>query len=92
MRGKKRRLLARVTKRIARLARVETPQESVGLEASVRFLGPDEAPQGEVSHYDKRHLYRMGGEHDHVEPGDQRVVIELNGVRLLPLVCYDCPP
>lgn len=46
-------------------------------------------PQGQVSHYDKRHLFRMGNEHDHVVAGEQRKVFNINGFRVLPQICYD---
>jgi len=46
-------------------------------------------PDGEVLHYDKRHLFRMAGEHKHFQAGDEQVVLELKGWRVRPLVCYD---
>jgi len=46
-------------------------------------------PGGESRYYDKRHLFRLGNEQDFVLAGEERLVIELNGVRILPLVCYD---
>lgn len=46
-------------------------------------------PSGEVSWYDKRHLFRPGGEADNYRPGHRRVVVEYAGWRLLLLVCYD---
>jgi len=46
-------------------------------------------PNGEISHYDKRHLFRMAGEHKHYTAGDQQVLFELNGWRVRPLICYD---
>ncbi len=46
-------------------------------------------PDGTVHHYDKRHLFRMADEHHHYEAGNQRVVFEWRGWRILPLVCYD---
>ena len=46
-------------------------------------------PQGELHQYDKRHLFRMGGEHRHYSAGMQAQVIEWRGVRVCPLVCYD---
>ena len=46
-------------------------------------------PDGSVAHYDKRHLFRMAGEHKHYSAGDQQVVLELNGWRVRPLICYD---
>ena len=30
-------------------------------------------PDGEVLHYDKRHLFRMAGEHHHYTPGERQV-------------------
>ena len=46
-------------------------------------------PDGSVAHYDKRHLFRMAGEHKHYSAGEQQVVLELKGWRVRPLICYD---
>ncbi|MGH8437381.1 MAG: amidohydrolase [Pseudomonas sp.] len=46
-------------------------------------------PDGEVLHYDKRHLFRMAGEHKHYTPGERQVQLELQGWRIRPLICYD---
>ncbi|WP_122393870.1 nitrilase-related carbon-nitrogen hydrolase, partial [Pseudomonas savastanoi] len=46
-------------------------------------------PDGELLHYDKRHLFRMAGEHEHYTPGERQVMFELNGWRIRPLICYD---
>jgi predicted amidohydrolase len=46
-------------------------------------------PQGDIACYDKRHLFRMAGEHEHYQAGAQRLVVELNGWRICPMVCYD---
>lgn len=46
-------------------------------------------PDGTMSHYDKRHLFRMGGEHEHYTAGEAQAVFELNGWRIRPLICYD---
>jgi len=46
-------------------------------------------PDGEVLHYDKRHLFRMAGEHKHYTPGQQQALFEVNGWRVRPLICYD---
>ncbi|MFJ4141516.1 amidohydrolase [Pseudomonas sp. NPDC089734] len=46
-------------------------------------------PDGEVLYYDKRHLFRMAGEHEHYSPGERQVMFELNGWRIRPLICYD---
>jgi omega-amidase len=46
-------------------------------------------PDGSVVHYDKRHLFRMAGEHHHYAAGETPLVVELHGWRIRPLVCYD---
>lgn len=46
-------------------------------------------PDGTLAHYDKRHLFRMAGEHKHYRAGEARVVLELKGWRVRPLICYD---
>ena len=46
-------------------------------------------PDGSLSHYDKRHLFRMGREHEHYQPGQQPVVVPWRGVRIGMQVCYD---
>lgn len=46
-------------------------------------------PNGSVQHYDKRHLFRMGGEHKVYTPGNHRVIVTLGRWRILLQVCYD---
>ncbi|MDW7551171.1 amidohydrolase [Pseudoalteromonas peptidolytica] len=46
-------------------------------------------PDGEICHYDKRHLFCLGNEGDFVVAGKCREVFELNGVKFLPQICYD---
>lgn len=46
-------------------------------------------PSGEVQHYDKRHLFRMGREHEHFTPGRAPWSVPWRGLRVCPLVCYD---
>ncbi|MBB1471847.1 MULTISPECIES: amidohydrolase [unclassified Luteimonas] len=46
-------------------------------------------PKGDVLHYDKRHLFRYAGEHERYAAGKARLVVELKGWRINPLVCYD---
>lgn len=46
-------------------------------------------PSGRVHHYDKRHLFRMAGEHHHYQAGKERKVVEWRGWRILMQVCYD---
>jgi predicted amidohydrolase len=45
-------------------------------------------PEG-LQHYDKRHLFRMAGEHKRYLPGQRRVIVEWRGWRILLQVCYD---
>lgn len=46
-------------------------------------------PDGTLAHYDKRHLFRMAGEHERYGAGSARLIVELAGWRICPLVCYD---
>lgn len=46
-------------------------------------------PDGRHRHYDKRHLFRMAGEHEHFAAGRDRLITQLKGWRVCPLVCYD---
>ncbi|HEX7369638.1 MAG TPA: amidohydrolase [Rhodanobacteraceae bacterium] len=46
-------------------------------------------PDGEVRHYDKRHLFRYADEHKRYAAGRDRLVVEWKGWRICPLVCYD---
>ena len=45
-------------------------------------------PEG-VQHYDKRHLFRMAGEHKRYRAGEHRVIVTWRGWRILLQVCYD---
>jgi omega-amidase len=47
------------------------------------------APGAPLRHYDKRHLFRMGREHEHFTPGTAAWSIGWRGFRICPLVCYD---
>ncbi len=46
-------------------------------------------PDGREEHYDKRHLFTYGGEDKHYTAGEERVVVDYRGVRILLQVCYD---
>lgn len=46
-------------------------------------------PDGSYAQYDKRHLFRMAGEHERYAGGSERLIVELNGWRICPQVCYD---
>jgi predicted amidohydrolase len=47
------------------------------------------ATPGAMQHYDKRHLFRMAGEHKRYSAGRERVIVEWRDWRIKPEVCYD---
>lgn len=46
-------------------------------------------PDGRFDLYDKRHLFRMANEHERYVGGDRRLIVELDGWRICPQICYD---
>ncbi len=46
-------------------------------------------PDGSFETYDKRHLFRMGKEDETFTAGTKRLIVELKGWRICPLICYD---
>lgn len=46
-------------------------------------------PGGQVDFYDKKHLFTLAGEHEHYTAGNKQLVVEWQGWRIRPLVCYD---
>ena len=46
-------------------------------------------PDGNASHYDKRHLFRVAGEHERYAAGHRRLVVAFRGWRICPMICYD---
>lgn len=46
-------------------------------------------PSGEIETADKRHLFSMGGEHNHFSGGDKRMMVNYCGFNICLLVCYD---
>lgn len=46
-------------------------------------------PDGTYDAYDKRHLFRMGAEHETFTPGTERLIVHWKGWRICPLICYD---
>ncbi len=46
-------------------------------------------PDGSFEQYDKRHLFRMGGEHHYFTGGTKKLIVELKGWKICPLICYD---
>lgn len=45
--------------------------------------------RGVVNQYDKRHLFRMAKENEHYTAGEERVIHEIKGWKILLQVCYD---
>ena len=46
-------------------------------------------PDGIAARYDKRHLFRLGGETKRFTAGSERIVVEWRGVKFLLQTCYD---
>lgn len=47
------------------------------------------APDNTRLVYDKHHLFRMAGEQNHYDAGDQQLIIHYKGFKIMPLICYD---
>jgi omega-amidase len=46
-------------------------------------------PDGTFSTYDKKHLFSMGDENNHYTAGSKKIIEELKGWKVCPLICYD---
>jgi predicted amidohydrolase len=46
-------------------------------------------PDGQLQHYDKRHLFRYASEHERYAAGNERLCVEWKGWRINPQICYD---
>ena len=46
-------------------------------------------PDGTFSTYDKRHLFRMGNEHEFYQSGDKQGIISYKGWNIALFICYD---
>lgn len=46
-------------------------------------------PDGTYSIYDKRHLFSMANENKHYTPGNKKIIEEIKGWKICPLICYD---
>lgn len=45
--------------------------------------------EGKLSVYDKRHLFKMGGEGEHFSAGRKKLIVKQANWKICPLVCYD---
>lgn len=46
-------------------------------------------PDGSYEQYDKRHLFALGKEHEVFTAGDKKLIVDLNGWKICPMICYD---
>ena len=46
-------------------------------------------PYGTYEVYDKRHLFTLANEHKYYTAGNKKLVVELKGWKVCPLICYD---
>lgn len=46
-------------------------------------------PDGAYQYYDKRHLFAMGKEDETYTAGTKRLIVELKGWKICPMICYD---
>lgn len=46
-------------------------------------------PNGQIMTYDKKHLFRMAGEHKVYSPGNRHLTVDVNGWKLRTFICYD---
>lgn len=46
-------------------------------------------PDGSFEKYDKRHLFSFAKEDNHFKRGEEKLIIEYKGWKILPLICYD---
>lgn len=44
---------------------------------------------GTYDTYDKRHLFALGKEHETYAPGNKKLIVELKGWKICPVICYD---
>lgn len=45
--------------------------------------------RGQVHRYNKRHLFRMAGEHQVYEAGKHHLIVQDQDISIMPLICYD---
>ncbi len=70
------------------MIKAPSPSERAGGEAFFNrliWMHPD----GEFFTYDKRHLFSLSDEPKFFTAGKERIVVELNGWKICPLICYD---
>ncbi len=46
-------------------------------------------PNGTYEYYDKKHLFGMAKEDETFTAGNKKLIVELNGWKIMPVICYD---
>lgn len=46
-------------------------------------------PNGTYEYYDKKHLFGMSKEDETFTAGNKKLIVELNGWKIMPVICYD---
>lgn len=46
-------------------------------------------PDGDYECYDKRHVFSMGGEDKQIKKGAKKLIVDLQGWKIAPMICYD---
>ena len=46
-------------------------------------------PNGNIEHYDKRHAFALAGENEEYTSGNKKLIVDFNGWKICPLICYD---
>ncbi|MBC8321019.1 MAG: nitrilase family protein [Bacteroidetes bacterium] len=46
-------------------------------------------PDGSFKFYKKRHVFSMGGEHEKITAGSEKLIINYMGWKIRPMICYD---
>ena len=60
-------------------------KSQTGFSNSLFWVSPD----GSYKRYDKRHVFSMGGENEKIKAGEKQLLVELNGWKIRPMICYD---
>ena len=46
-------------------------------------------PNGKVNSYNKKHTFTLAGEHQVYKAGNTKLLVDYNGFKICPLICYD---
>ena len=81
---------------VAWLKELAKKQNSVVCGSMMMLVGSDHVnrflwvtPQGTVSHYDKRHLFKFAGEDEQYTAGTEKAIFQLGQWRIAPFICFD---